>query len=81
MSIVKSIHGQRYKMINYIAGNFGRLYYIIMLKIHRLAGLAGSRNATLCRCMEFRNLTPPIYACAVRLHELRAETMFEKGVS
>ena len=40
------IHGQRYKIIqiNYIAGIFGRLYYITML---RLADLTGSRNAVL----------------------------------
>ena len=40
------IHGQRYKIIqiNYIAGIFGRLYYITML---RLTGLTGGRNTAL----------------------------------
>ena len=57
-----------------------------MLKIHRLAGLAGSRNAALyavhaMQLIEFKGLTPPIYACAVRFMNFGAETKFEKGAS
>ena len=58
------IHCQKYKIIqiNYIAGIFGRLYLITML---RLAALTGSRNEKRCAihcsrhaAVEF--LTPPI---------------------
>ena len=41
-----------------------------MLKIHRLAGLASSNAALYAilamQVIEFKGLTPPIHACAVR---------------
>ena len=77
ISIVKSIHGQRYKIIqiNYIAGI-----------LDYMAGLADSKNPELytvhaMQLYTVQGLTPPIHACAVRFMNFGAETKFEKGAS
>ena len=68
-SIVKSIHGQRYNIIQikYIAGIFGRLYYICG-RFHGLVGLAGSRNAALYAVV-------PTMALRVKLHPSRMRSL------
>ena len=82
---MKSIHGQRYKIIQLRL----TIFWTALLRIQLcsgLAGLASSRNAVVyavhaMQLYRVQGLTPPIHACAVRVMNFRAETKFEKGAS
>ena len=85
---MKSIHGQRYKIIQ-LRLTILLVFWTALLHIQLcsgLAGLAGSRNAVLyavhaMQLYRVQGLTPPIHACAVRVMNFGAETKFEKGAS
>ena len=82
---MKSIHGQRYKIIQLRLTVFWTALLHIQL-CSGLAGLAGSKNAVLyavhaMQLYRVQGLTPPIHACAVRVMNFGAETKFEKGAS
>ena len=85
---MKSIHGQRYKIIQ-LRLTILLVFWTALLRIQLcsgLAGLASSRNAVLyavhaMQLYRVQGLTPPIHACAVRVMNFGAETKFEKGAS
>ena len=85
---MKSIHGQRYKIIQ-LRLTILLVFWTALLRIQLcsgLAGLANSKNAVLyavhaMQLYRVQGLTPPIHACAVRVMNFGAETKFEKGAS
>ena len=89
---MKSIHGQRYKIIQ-LRLTILLVFWTALLHIQLcsgLTGLAGSKNAVLYAVLyavhamqlyRVQGLTPPIHACAVRVMNFGAETKFEKGAS